>query len=224
MNYLLSADNVSREFITKNNRLEILKNISFAVKKNDTIAITGVSGSGKSTLLQILGGLDKPNSGKVYFHKKSIYDSGSSWISKYRIKNIGFVFQSYHLLSELNLLENIALPSIPLEGIKKSKTLAYELINDIGLKSRLSHKPNELSGGERQRVAIARALINQPDVILADEPTGNLDQSSAQNVLDILFELVKTRGLSLVLVTHSDKVANNCYRRFLLKDNNLTEV
>ena len=180
----------------------------------------GESGSGKSTLLHLLGGLDKPISGEILYKNNSIFKKNFNR-SNYRNNNVGFIFQSYHLLSELNILENVALPALRNKNKDQSISDALFLLNEVGLSNRIKHRPQELSGGEKQRVAIARALINNPEIILADEPTGNLDEENGNNILNYLFKLVELRGLSIILVTHSKNVAMYCKSKFIIENGNL---
>ncbi len=217
---ILEARSVEKVFPGKTGEegLRILDNTSIAIEEKTTVAITGASGSGKSTLLHILGGLDQPNSGDVLFRGKNIGSLNSDQLAEFRNKNLGFVFQFHHLLPEFSALENTFMPGL-ISGreLPELKEKAGALLNQFGLGSRLEHRPSELSGGEQQRVAVARALINDPDVILADEPTGNLDDKSTQNLLDILFPLVENRGLTLVLVTHDRTIAASCDRMYALE-------
>jgi len=210
---LLIAKNIKKKFCTNNKTIDVLKGISLSIDDNESIAIMGKSGSGKSTLLHILGGLDKPNNGKVIFKNNSIYNKNKKFLSNYRNNQIGFVFQSYHLLPDLNVYENIILPSSILDK-KDTKFKAEELIDIMDLKNRIYHKPHELSGGEKQRVAIARSLINDPSLILADEPTGNLDENTSQFLLDYLFQAIRNFSKSIILVTHSKYVANYCNKKY----------
>lgn len=173
----------------------------------------GKSGSGKSSLLHILGGLDKPCQGEVIFKKNSIYNQNKNYLSNYRNNQIGFVFQSYHLLPDLTVYENIILPSSILNN-KNAKSTVSELIEIMDLECRINHKPHELSGGEKQRVAIARSLINSPALILADEPTGNLDENTSKHVLNYLFQAINNFSKSIILVTHSKYVANYCNKKY----------
>ena len=214
---LLEVKNIYHSYIDNKKKNEILYNISMDINKNESIAIMGESGSGKSTLLHLLGGLDKPDSGKILFKNKSIYGDKFNRAS-YRNNNVGFIFQSYHLLSELNILENVALPA--LNNVKRQIALknARFLINEVGLNHRINHRPQELSGGEKQRVAIARALINNPNIILADEPTGNLDEENGNNILNYLFKLIELKGSSIILVTHSKNVAMYCNKLHFLNN------
>ena len=214
---LLEVKNIYHSYTDNKKKNEILYNISMDINKNESIAIMGESGSGKSTLLHLLGGLDKPDSGEILFKNKSIYGDKFNRAS-YRNNNVGFIFQSYHLLSELNILENVALPA--LNNVKRQIALknARFLINEVGLNHRINHRPQELSGGEKQRVAIARALINNPNIILADEPTGNLDEENGNNILNYLFKLIELKGSSIILVTHSKNVAMYCNKLHFLNN------
>ena len=214
---LLEVKNIYHSYTDNKKKNEILYNISMDINKNESIAIMGESGSGKSTLLHLLGGLDKPDSGEILFKNKSIYGDKFNRAS-YRNNNVGFIFQSYHLLSELNILENVALPA--LNNVKRQIALknARFLINEVGLNHRINHRPQELSGGEKQRVAIARALINNPNIILADEPTGNLDEENGNNILNYLFKLIELKGSSIILVTHSKNVAMYCSKLHFLNN------
>lgn len=199
---VLSATNIRKNFrISGKSPLEVLKGVTFEVGHGEKIAILGRSGSGKSTLLHILGGLLKPTSGSVS-----------------RSANIGFVFQSYHLMPELTVLENVMLPTMARRIPKaKARENALRLLKEVGLENRLDHLPGELSGGERQRVAIARALVTGPDLVLADEPTGNLDVMTGSGILKMLSSL-KNSSCALVMVTHSQEAANICDRTLMLKD------
>ena len=219
---LLQAENLVRSFSMGNRRLDVLKGVSLAVGEGETVAITGKSGAGKSTLLHILGGLDRPTSGWVRFGGRDVFGVGDRERSAMRASRIGFVFQAYHLLPELTVRENVLLPALGLRGaFLRGGTLrarAMELLEMVGLAARAGHRPNELSGGEQQRVALARALMNEPRLLLADEPTGNLDSRTGDDVLRLLFGLVAGRGLTLLMVTHNDDVAARCSRTIVLRD------
>ena len=221
MNFL-SVKNITKNYVLDSKNLEILKGTNLSIKQYESVAIMGKSGSGKSTFLQIVGGLDKPDNGEVIFKNDSIYSKSKNFISNYRNKEIGFIFQSYHLLPDLNVYENIILPSSISSNshIKKKMT---QLINELNLNDRIYHKPHELSGGEKQRVAIARSLINDPSLILADEPTGNLDDETSKIVLDYLFKAVNNHHKSIILVTHSKSVAKYCNKKYDLFNGELIE-
>jgi putative ABC transport system ATP-binding protein len=198
-----------------------LKGVSIGIKPGESVAITGPSGCGKSTLLHLLGGLDRPNQGEVYFEEKPL---ASLDIDAFRAKQIGFVFQSFHLMPALTSLENIQIPMFegPL-GPAARRERAIVLIEEVGLAHRKNHRPGQLSVGERQRIAIARALANEPRLLLADEPTGNLDSSSQDEILDLLTRLRSSRGLALLIVTHSQDVAQAADRRVRMKDGRILD-
>jgi len=218
METILQAENIKRSYTIGQTTLDVLKGVSLEIKTGETVAIMGESGSGKSTLLHVMGGLDTPKVGKVDFKGQSVYGMSSAQRSRFRAENVGFVFQSFHLLPELDILENVALPAMALRSASDLKERAAALLTEVGLGNRIGHRPQELSGGERQRVALARALMNEPDIIFADEPTGNLDSKTGDKVLHYLFQLVSGRGHTLVLVTHSKDVAARCSRQLVLKD------
>ena len=219
METILTADNINRSYSIGSTTLDVLKGVSLQIHEGETVSIMGQSGSGKSTLLHVLGGLDNPKSGSVSFRGRDIYRMSGVRRAKFRAENVGFVFQSFHLLPELDIVENVALPSMAKRAGKHSAIeRAKQLLKEVGLADRIGHRPQELSGGEQQRVAIARALMNEPDVIFADEPTGNLDSKTGNKVLHYLFQLVGARRHTLVLVTHSRDVASRCSRELFLKD------
>jgi len=204
--------------------LEVLKGVDLEVKRGRFLAIIGASGSGKSTLLHILGTLDRPDEGKVSFEGNDVARLSNGKLNRLRNKKIGFVFQFYHLLDELNVVENIALPAMVASGtlswLKSAKTVkkrASELIETLGIAERAGHKPYQLSGGERQRVAIGRALINQPQVLLADEPTGNLDSETGNGILDV-FDKLRQAGQTIVMVTHDKRIAERADKVITLVD------
>jgi predicted ABC-type transport system involved in lysophospholipase L1 biosynthesis ATPase subunit len=219
MDTVLQVENVKRVYRIGKTRLEVLKGVSLKVKRGETLSISGESGSGKSTLLHVMGGLDAPEEGKVLFQEESIYEISATRRTRFRAENVGFLFQSFHLLPELDILENVALPAMALRRpLHPAKERAKMLLKEVGLGERLAHRPQELSGGEQQRVALARALMNAPDLIFCDEPTGNLDSKTGDKVLHYLFQLVASGGHTLVLVTHSKDVAARCSRQLVLRD------
>ena len=202
--------------VTKTNKLEVLKGISLKINKEAIVSVIGKSGAGKSTLLHILGTLDKPDSGKVLFEGKDVFDQKEKQISEFRSRQIGFIFQFHHLLPEFTAIENVMIASM-ISG-QPDKAKAEKLLTEVGLKDRINHKPSELSGGEAQRVAIARALINSPKLILADEPTGNLDTENAASIIDLIFSLREKYKQTFVIVTHNEEFAKNCDTIVSLKD------
>lgn len=191
--------------------LHILRGVNLEIHPAEMISIVGSSGSGKSTLLHILGGLDRPNSGSVYWNNESIYAYKPDKLAEMRNRNVGFVFQFHHLLPEFTALENVMMPAL-IHG-ESQKTAGYGaagLLERFGMSERLYHRPSQLSGGEQQRVSMARALMNNPSIILADEPTGNLDEKNTEIILELLFELRDTENVSLVLITHEKDIARRC--------------
>jgi len=219
---LLLAEAVAKAYVAGKRRLDILRGVDLAVAEGESLAITGMSGAGKSTLLHILGGLDRPDSGRIVFAGRDLSTLSERERAKIRARDVGFVFQSYHLLPEMDILENVVLaglnvPSAWCHGARL-RDRAKSLLDQVGLSARLTHRPNELSGGEQQRVAIARALMNHPRLLLADEPTGNLDSATGDGVLQCLFDLRAQEGLTLVMVTHNDDVAARCSRHLWMRD------
>ncbi len=194
--------------------------VSVAIDKGEIVAIMGPSGSGKSTLMNLLGCLDKPTSGKYVLNGKDVSRLDGNELAQIRNKEVGFVFQSYNLLPRMNAMANVMLPLNYArdEDIKDGDKRAEELLTQVGLKNRIYHKPFEMSGGEQQRVAIARALVNRPSILLADEPTGNLDSKSGREIMDLLVEINKTRGVTLIIVTHAAEVAKMTHRLIQLED------
>ncbi len=207
--------------VTKSNSLKVLKGINLTIFKEEIAAIVGKSGAGKSTLLHILGTLDRPDSGKVFFEKTEVFEQKEKQISEFRNKKIGFIFQFHHLLPEFTAIENVMIASMISGDPDKNK--AEELLTEVGLKERLNHKPSELSGGEAQRVAIARALINSPNLILADEPTGNLDTENADAIIDLIFSLRRKYKQTFVIVTHNEEFAKKCDRIIHLIDGKVAD-
>lgn len=216
-NVLIEVEDLKKSYqVTKTNKLEVLKGISLKINKEVIASVIGKSGAGKSTLLHILGTLDKPDSGKILFQGKDVFDQKEKQISEFRSKKIGFIFQFHHLLPEFTAIENVMIASM-ISG-QPDKGRAEELLTEVGLKDRINHKPSELSGGEAQRVAIARALINSPELILADEPTGNLDTDNANSIIELIFSLREKYKQTFVIVTHNEEFAKNCDTIISLKD------
>ena len=222
MSSLIEAVDVRRSFKMGERTIEVLRGVTLAIAEGESLAITGMSGAGKSTLLHVLGGLDRPTAGRVLYRGRDLYAAGDRERSAIRAQKIGFVFQAYHLLPELTVLENVLLPGLSAMGAflqgTKLRAGAAELLAQVGLADRALHRPNELSGGEQQRVALARALMNGPELLLADEPTGNLDSKTGEDVLRYLFALAAERSLTLVIVTHNEAVAARCHRHLVLQD------
>lgn len=218
---ILKAENVTRAYAGKQDTrpVEVLKGVDLEIHEGSITSIVGSSGSGKSTLLHILGGLDAPTSGDVLFKGNSICKYSETERSRFRNNEIGFVFQFHHLLPEFTALENVMMPAlIRNESVRKIREKASELLGTVGLSERLEHRPSMLSGGEQQRVAMARALINDPSLLLADEPTGNLDESNTTQLLDLILGLNRDRQLTIILVTHDSQIAKKCDRIIELKD------
>tara|TARA_B100001173_G_C15855821_1_gene490783 strand:- start:48 stop:737 length:690 start_codon:yes stop_codon:yes gene_type:complete len=217
-NEIILSENLSRFFKVGTEVIKALKNVSFNIKKNDFVALMGASGSGKSTLMNLIGCLDTPTDGSYILNGKNVKDMNENDLAEIRNKEIGFVFQTFNLLPRYTALENVMLPLI-YAGIKKEerKLMAKKALKDVGLYDRIMHKPNELSGGQRQRVAIARALINSPSIILADEPTGNLDSETSIEIMK-LFQEIHKKGNTLIVVTHEDDIASYAQRVIKLKD------
>jgi len=222
---VLEARNVKRRFQQGPVTLEVLQSVNVAIMAGERLSIVGASGSGKTTLLQILGGLDKPSSGSVHVDGKDIHSLGERERGELRNHAIGFVYQFHHLLPEFSALENVAMPLL-VRRMKTSeaKDRAQEILKRVGLGDRLTHRPHQLSGGERQRAAVARALVTQPKLVLADEPTGNLDGKNAEQVFELMLELNRERRTSLVVVTHDLRIAARMDRALEINNGNLSEV
>ncbi|HPX61628.1 MAG TPA: ABC transporter ATP-binding protein [Deltaproteobacteria bacterium] len=222
MSNLMEVRGLCKTYVTGANRVEVLKGIDLELQAGTTTALVGASGAGKSTLLQILGALDRPSSGTVHFHDSDIFSKSDSELAAFRNRSIGFVFQFHHLLPEFTALENVMMPAlIARHDQKDADRTARELLSDVGLSHRLTHRPGELSGGEQQRVAIARALALSPELLLADEPTGNLDMKTSEGVHELLSELQARRGLTLVIVTHNEHLATAMEHTVRLVDGHL---
>jgi lipoprotein-releasing system ATP-binding protein len=208
MNELLFAENISKTYKKGSYKIEVLKEFTLKVKAGEFMAIVGPSGSGKSTLLHILGGLDKPDSGNVLFKSVNILKD-NNYLNKYRNKSVGFVFQYHYLMLDFTALENVMLPALVKgDSFKNAVRKGEEILEMLGLADRKEHYPSELSGGEQQRAAIGRALINTPEILLADEPTGNLDRTNSDKILSI-FKKLNSEGLTIIVVTHDEHIANN---------------
>lgn len=217
---ILEIKELNKSYQQAGKELSVLSQLNFEITKPKSVAILGKSGAGKSTLLSLLGGLDKPDSGSIKISDKNIVDLNEAQLSKYRSQNIGIVFQEFHLMKTFTALENVMLP---LEILKESniKERAMRALDLVGLGERSHHFPHELSGGENQRVAIARAIVTEPQIILADEPSGNLDADTGEYVMKMIFELVQKLGRTLILVTHDRDLAKKCDEIYILQNKNL---
>jgi Predicted ABC-type transport system involved in lysophospholipase L1 biosynthesis, ATPase component len=219
---MIQVNKLSHRVPVGKEQLTILDGIQLQVKPGESVAIVGASGSGKSTLLGMLAGLDLPSEGEIFIAGQSLLQMDEEQRARLRSERIGFVFQSFLLIPELTALENVMLPA-ELRGISQAKQLATTLLNEVGLGERLHHKPARLSGGEQQRVALARAFICQPALLLADEPTGNLDQHTGEKIADLLFRMNQESGSSLVIVTHDVALASRCQRQLRMTAGRLEE-
>ncbi len=215
----LQAQEVWKVFRRDGYDIEVLKGVSLSIARGETAGVVGISGAGKTTLLQILGTLDRATSGKVLYGGEDVTHLSADGMAAFRNRSVGFVFQSHNLLPEFSVLENVTLPCLiarmdPAEARRR----AVALLGEVGLSERLTHRTGEISGGEQQRTAICRALVMEPSVLLADEPTGNLDRGTASGVVDLLLSLNRSRGLSLLMVTHNDQVASRLHRVIRIDD------
>jgi ABC-type lipoprotein export system ATPase subunit len=222
MDKILKVENIHKKFKTKNEEIYVLKGISFELNKGEIAVILGPSGAGKSTLLNIIGTLLKPDSGKILFNNKDILSLNEKELSTFRNKTIGFIFQFYHLFSELTVIENVLLPA-RIYNKKYPLNLAMELLEILNLKNKINQMPTDLSCGEQQRVSIARAFINSPELILADEPTGNLDFNNAYMVKELLYKTCKQKNCAMIIVTHNELFTSCADRVFFLKEGGLYE-
>jgi len=219
MSELIAAVDVQKSFRTEAGELQVLKNINLSIHEGEMVSITGASGAGKSTLMHILGALDRPTAGKVLFRAADVFTMDESSLALFRNKSIGFVFQFHHLLPEFNALENTMLPGLiskkPYADVQKK---AQDLLGDLGLSRRLHHRPGELSGGEQQRVAVARALMQDSGLVLADEPTGNLDTATGNSLFELFLDLNKKKNITFVIVTHNISLSDRCHRVLRMAD------
>jgi lipoprotein-releasing system ATP-binding protein len=225
MSELLRAVGLRRSFATGDGSIEVLRCVDFAIARGERVAILGNSGVGKSTLLHLLGTLDRPSQGTVYFEGEDLFAKDGIALARFRNRRLGFIFQFHHLLPEFDAIENVMMPGL-IGGLpfEEMRGRAGRLLTEVGLEHRVTHPVTKLSGGERQRVAVARALVLEPALLLADEPTGNLDPKTAEQVLELLLEMNRTHGTALVVVTHSPEIASRLSRRVVLVDGYLEEV
>lgn len=217
---ILRVQNLSKVYGEGDNQVKALQNISFTVEKGEFAAIVGQSGSGKSTLLHLIGGVDKPTSGKIYVDGKDVYDRNKEELAIFRRRQVGLVYQFYNLIPVLNAAENMVLP-LKLDGQKVNEKHLNELLDTLGLQERKNHLPKQLSGGQQQRVSIGRALINAPALVLADEPTGNLDNKNSREIMELLKQSNKKYGQTLILITHDENIAVQADRMIRLEDGKL---
>ncbi len=212
---IIDVKDLRKSFYQGQRQIEALKGISFRVPSNESLAVVGPSGSGKSTLMSLLAGLDTVTDGEIFFDQTGIHQMREKQLNTFRAKNIGIVFQQFHLMPHLSALENVALP-LDILGRDHSQDQAQEMLERVGLGERVTHRPHQLSGGECQRVAIARASVTRPKVLLADEPSGNLDTATGRKVMDLLFQLVADQGVTLLLITHDEALAQRCQKQIHL--------
>lgn len=222
MNSMLKVENLSKEYPLPEGVLEVFKNISIELLEGDLAAIMGVSGVGKTTFLNLLGVLDKPTEGRILLDGDDVLLKDEKELAEIRNRKIGFVFQFYHLLPEFTTLENVMFPLL-IRGVdkKEAQQKALKILQEVFLEEKIHIRPGKLSGGEQQRVAIARALVNEPKLLLADEPTGNMDWKTGQMILELIHELHQKKGLSSIIVTHNEKVAQFCHKAYLMESGNL---
>ena len=223
-NYLLECQNINKFYQEGENQTQVLKGVSFAMKPQELVAIVGSSGSGESTLLHTLGGLDQPSSGEVFIKGQSLQKASESELAKLRNQNLGFVYQFHHLMADFTALENVMMPMlIGRQNKTEAKDRAEKILGSVGLSHRITHRPSALSGGERQRVAIARALVNNPALVLADEPTGNLDHKTTESIFELIQTLNAEQNIAFLLVTHDMSLAQKLSRCLTMQDGILKE-
>lgn len=221
---LLSSQNISKFYQEGNQQTEVLKQVSFSMQPGELVAIVGSSGSGKSTLLHTLGGLDQPSSGEVFINGQSLQKMTPNALAKLRNQYLGFVYQFHHLMADFTALENVMMPMlIGRQNKGEAQSRAEQMLSAVGLQHRISHRPSALSGGERQRAAIARALVNNPALVLADEPTGNLDHKTTESIFELIQQLNQEKQIAFLLVTHDLSLAEKLNRRLIMQDGVLRE-
>ncbi|AZI14096.1 lipoprotein-releasing ABC transporter ATP-binding protein LolD [Avibacterium paragallinarum] len=216
---LLSCQGLSKVYQEGENQTQVLKEVSFSMAEGELVAIVGSSGSGKSTLLHTLGGLDQPSSGEVFLKGQSLQKASANELAKLRNQHLGFVYQFHHLMADFTALENVMLPMlIGKQNRSEAQDRAEKMLGEVGLSHRIKHRPSALSGGERQRVAIARALVNNPALVLADEPTGNLDRKTTESIFELILKLNQEQKIAFLLVTHDLQLAEKLSRRMVMQD------
>jgi lipoprotein-releasing system ATP-binding protein len=222
MNNVLVANGLSKEYPLPDDTLCVFENLEFSLAKGELIAIMGVSGVGKTTLLNLFGALDRPNKGKVFIEGEDVFSKNEDELAEIRNRHIGFIFQFYHLLPEFTAVENVSFPLL-IRGVDRKEAFAKAIdkLDEVSLTDKAALRPVQLSGGEQQRIAIARALVNDPKILLADEPTGNLDWKTGLKILKLIEDLHRSKGLSSILVTHNEKVARFCQRTYLMENGTL---
>lgn len=220
---MIKAVNISKTYYQGKAKIEGIRNLNLEILKKESVLITGPSGAGKSTLLHLLGGLDKPTEGALFFEGVDFYGLSDRARSRVRNEKIGFIFQFYHLLPEFTVLENVMLPAL-MKRKKEIRERAENLLELVGLEKRIAHRPSQLSGGESQRAAIARALINSPELLLCDEPTGNLDSKIGEKIIDCLRMLKEKTSMALVIVTHDEHICDDFDKKFIIRDGILSEM
>jgi ABC-type lipoprotein export system ATPase subunit len=225
MSSLIRAENLGKTYPLPRGELHVFRGLSFELEAGDAVAVMGVSGVGKTTFLNLLGALDRPSEGTVYLEGENLFDRGEADLARIRNRKIGFVFQFFHLLPEFTALENLSLP-LMIAGMERRRALekGAVILAEVGLADKADCRPSQLSGGEQQRVALARALVTEPKLLLADEPTGNLDWRTGEQMLNLLMDLHQKRGLSSVIVTHNDKVADFCGKRYIMERGELKRM
>lgn len=221
MNEIVKISNLSKVYHTSGEKVHALKGINLSIEQGEFVAITGTSGSGKSTLLHILAGIDTPSEGEVYIKNENLFEMSEDLRTEFRRKNIGLIYQFFNLLPFLNVEENISLP-LMLGGSVRGK-LVKGMIDGLGLEHRKNHLPSQLSGGQQQRVAIGRALITEPAILLADEPTGNLDKRNSNEIINLLKRVNEKNGQTIILVTHDEDIAKECTRQIIIEDGKVVE-
>lgn len=222
-NIVLEIKNLKKQYRSKESTITVFKSINFSLQQGDFVSLMGPSGIGKSTLLNILGTLDKPDDGEVFYNGRNPFNLSEKEKARFRNEEIGFVFQFHHLLPEFTALENVMMPAIVYAQKNNDvEKRALQLLDSVGLSHRITHKPSEMSGGERQRVAVARSLINNPDVVLADEPSGNLDLQNSRKLIDLLLKLNKEYGNTFIIATHNPDIAMKTDKILFMEENRLT--